>query len=125
MSARIVSIELKRHDKVRANIDLPGVPAGTPGKVLVVSGLSWVRYRVLFENGVEHGLLDGRHLVRPRDFIPLDERVAETASAEVATADGAEAAATGSAGAAENAFGVPAHLLERSKRARERVSAAG
>lgn len=125
MSARIVSIELKRHEKVRANVDLPGVPAGTPGKVLVVSGLTWVRYRVLFENGVEHGLLDGRHLVRPRDFIPLDERVAETASAEVAAADGAEAAATGSAAAAENAFGVPAHLLERSKRARERASAAG
>ena len=57
MSARIVSIELKRHEKVRANVDLPGVPAGTPGKVLVVSGLTWVRYRVLFENGVEHGLL--------------------------------------------------------------------
>lgn len=125
MSARIVSIELKRHEKVRANIDLPGVPAGTPGKVLVVSGLSWVRYRVLFENGVEHGLLDGRHLVRPRDFIPLDERVAETASTEVAAADGDEAAATGGAGVAENAFGVPAHLLERSKRARERASAAG
>jgi hypothetical protein len=124
MSARIVSIELKRHEKVRANVDLPGVPAGTPGKVLVVSGLSWVRYRVLFENGVEHGLLDGRHLVRPRDFIPLDERVAEAASAEVAAADGAEADAAGGA-AAENAFGVPAHLLERSKRARERLSAAG
>jgi hypothetical protein len=125
MSARIASIELKRHEKVRANIDLPGVPAGTSGKVLVVSGLSWVRYRVLFENGVEHGLLDGRHLVRPRDFIPLDERVADTASTETAAAEGAEAASDGGAGAAENAFGVPAHLLERSKRARERLSAAG
>jgi hypothetical protein len=124
MSARIVSIELKRHEKVRANVDLPGVPAGTPGKVLVVSGLTWVRYRVLFENGVEHGLLDGRHLVRPGDFIPVDERVAETASTEVAAADGA-AAPEGGAVAAENAFGVPAHLLERSKRARDRLSAAG
>jgi len=125
MSARIVSIELKRHEKVRANVDLPGVPAGTPGKVLVVSGLTWVRYRVLFENGVEHGLLDGRHLVRPGDFIPVDERVAETARTEIAAADGAAAAPEGGAGAAENAFGVPAHLLERSKRARDRLSAAG
>lgn len=125
MPARIVSIELKRHEKVRANVDLPGVPAGTLGKVLVVSGVSWVRYRVLFENGVEHGLLDGRHLVRPNDFIPLDERVEEAAAD--ATVDGAadDEAGGATAGADDNAFGVPAHLLERSKKARERLTAAG
>ncbi len=123
MSARIVSIELKRHEKVRANVDLPCVPAGTPGKVLVVSGVTWIRYRVLFENGIEHGLLDGRHLVRPKDFIPVDERVAEVAT--VATADGAsDDAAAADSGAADNAFGVPAHLLERSKKARERLAPA-
>lgn len=123
MSARIVSIELKRHEKVRANVDLPGVPAGTLGKVLVVSGVTWIRYRVLFENGIEHGLLDGRHLVRPKDFIPVDERVAEVAA--VATADGAsDDAAAADSGVADNAFGVPAHLLERSKKARERLAAA-
>jgi hypothetical protein len=123
MPARIASIELKRHEKVRANVDLPGVPAGTPGKVLVVSGITWMRYRVLFENGVEHGLLDGRHLVRPKDFIPLDQRVEEEA---VVTADDgagvADAAADG-AGADDNAYGVPGHLLERSKKARERLLA--
>lgn len=125
MPARIVSIELKRHDKVRANVDLPGVPAGTLGKVLVVSGVSWVRYRVLFENGVEHGLLDGRHLVRPKDFIPLDERVEEEAAE--ATVDGVadDGAGAAAGGAADNAFGVPPHLLERSKKARERLAAAG
>ena len=81
MASRIHSIVLKRHEKVRANVDLPGVPAGTPGKVLVVSGVTWLRYRVLFENGVEHGMLDGRHIVRPNDFIPVDERVEEEAVA--------------------------------------------
>ena len=122
MSARIASIELKRHEKVCANIDLPGVPAGTRGKVLAVSGLTWIRARVLFANGVEHGLLDGRHLVRPRDFVPLDERVEDAAVAVAdATDAGGEAIDTG---AADNAFGVPAHLLERAKKARERLAPA-
>src|SRR5688500_14874449 len=123
MTARIASIELKRHEKVRANIDLPGVPAGTLGKVLVVSGLTWMRYRVLFDNGVEHGLLDGRHLVRPKDFIPLDERV-EVEEAATVGADVSGDGATTEAGD-DNEFGVPAHLLERAKKARERFAAAG
>lgn len=124
MSARIASIVLKRHEKVRANVDLPGVPAGTPGKVLVVSGVTWLRYRVLFDNGVELGMLDGRHLVRRGDFIPLGERVAvaDTAAAPGDSAAGDSGAAE--VGAADNAFGVPAHLLERSKKARERLAAA-
>ncbi len=121
MAARIASIELKRHEKVRANVDLPGVPAGTPGKVLVVSGVTWARYRVLFANGVELGMLDGRHLVRRGDFVPLDQRVVEAA---VETQVETDAAPAGDAGADDNAFGVPAHLLERSRKARERLTAA-
>jgi hypothetical protein len=49
-------------DRVEAVHDLPGVPEGTPGKVLIVTGLSWIRYRVRFDNGVELNLLDGHHL---------------------------------------------------------------
>lgn len=120
----IASAPFKRHDKVRANVDLPGVPAGTTGKVLVVSGVTWVRCRVLFANGVEHGLLDARHLVRPKDFIPLDQRVPEEASETKSAADDGAADAGDAGGAADNAFGVPAHLLERSKKARERLAAA-
>jgi len=124
MTARIASIELKRHEKVRANVDLPGVPAGTPGKVLVVAGLTWMRYRVLFANGVEHGLLDGRHLVRPKDFIPVDERVEveAVAASDDGAAEGGDAGDT--AAGDDNEFGVPAHLLERAKKARERFAAA-
>jgi hypothetical protein len=43
----------KRHQKVVAAVDLPGVPAGTRGKVMLDTGLTWVRYRVRFDNGVE------------------------------------------------------------------------
>lgn len=122
----IEQIDLKRHARVRANIDLPGVPAGTYGKVLVVSGVTWIRYRVLFDNGVELGLLDGRHLVKPDDFIPVDQRVADVV-VEDGVAGDAEASADGEgeAAAADNPFGVPSHLIERSKRARERLTAAG
>ena len=109
----LIPVDLKRHQKVRAWSDLPGVPNGTFGKVLQVSGVSWIRYRVLFENGVEHGLLDGRHVVDPRDWVPVDERVEEQAVAEVAAADG-DGGETAAA-AADNPFGIPGHLLERSK----------
>jgi hypothetical protein len=117
--ARIHSILLKRHEKVVANIDLPGVPIATPGKVLQTAGLTWLRYRVLFENGVEHGLLDGRHIVRPGDFVPLDERVEEEATVGTEAAEGGEAAAEGGG---DNEWGVPAHLLERAKAARARLA---
>ncbi|MDZ7678771.1 MAG: hypothetical protein U5K29_09475 [Acidimicrobiales bacterium] len=47
---------LRRRQKVRAAFDLPGVPAGTPGKVALVNGFGpWIRYRVIFDNGVDRG----------------------------------------------------------------------
>ena len=49
-------------DKVVAAEELPGVPVGTRGKILMVTGLEWIRYRVLFENGVELNLVDGHYL---------------------------------------------------------------
>ncbi len=56
--------EFSRKDRVEAAQDLPGVPEGTPGHVVMVTGLSWIRYRVDFDNGVEMSLLDG-HYLRP------------------------------------------------------------
>jgi hypothetical protein len=59
--------ELRKGDTVVAVDELPRVPAGTQGRVLLVSGLRWIRYRVDFENGVSVGSIDGRHLARPGD----------------------------------------------------------
>lgn len=53
---------LGMHDKVVAVTDLPGVPAGTPGKITVANGLQWKRFWVLFDTGVELGHLDARHI---------------------------------------------------------------
>lgn len=58
----------RKREKVVAAVDLPGIPAGTPGKVVLVNGLSWIRYRVFFENGAEMGSLDHRHLVRRSEW---------------------------------------------------------
>jgi hypothetical protein len=47
---------LRRRQKVRAAFDLPGIPAGTPGRVTLVNGFGpWIRYRVIFENGEDRG----------------------------------------------------------------------
>jgi hypothetical protein len=118
----LTPVDLKRHQKVRAWTDLPGVPVGTKGKVLQVGGVSWIRYRVLFENGVEHGLLDGRHIVDPKDWVPVDERVEVEVVDDTAAADG-DGAGAGEAAGADNPFGIPAHLLERAKAARARREA--
>ena len=54
--------EFARKDRVVAAEDRPGVPMGTAGVVVMVTGLSWIRYRVRFDNGVELNMLDGRYL---------------------------------------------------------------
>ena len=58
----MVDTQYSRKDRVVAAEDLPGVPEGTPGRVVMVGGLSWIRYRVRFDNGPELNLLDGRYL---------------------------------------------------------------
>lgn len=60
--------ELLFHDKVVAAEDLPGVPAGTPGKVTLKNGFRWIRYRVLFENGADIGSLDRAQLALPDEW---------------------------------------------------------
>jgi hypothetical protein len=53
----------KRHAKVVAAVDLPHVPAGTPGRVLYVAGVTWIRYHVLFDNGESLSSLDADQLM--------------------------------------------------------------
>lgn len=55
-------LALRLGDKVRSTVELPGVPAGTEGKVILANGFNWRRHRVLFVNGVELGHLDGRSI---------------------------------------------------------------
>ena len=55
-------LDLRLRDRVVADVDLADVPAGTEGRVLLANGFNWQRYRILFDNGVELGDLDARHI---------------------------------------------------------------
>ena len=113
---------IRRHQKVVATINLPGVPEGTLGKVRVANGFAWYRYWVDFENGVELGHVDHRNLVRAGDWVRFQGERAETSlqvSKEVDHPDGDNGDNGGET--AENRLGVPEYILERSREARARL----
>jgi hypothetical protein len=120
-----------RKDRVVAAVDLPGIPAGTKGKVTFVEGFSWVRYWVRFDNGVVRGSINRKHLARPQDWERILERRAQGLSDDdagpAAAAGGASGDATGgedtAAGAVVNGVSIPAFLLERSQNRRTALSA--
>jgi hypothetical protein len=55
-------LDLKMGDRVESIVDLPGVPAGTAGKVILANGFNWQRYRVAFVNGIEVADCDQRNI---------------------------------------------------------------
>jgi hypothetical protein len=128
MSKGVVT-EFRRNERVRVLDDMPGVPKGTEGKVLLVDGFTWTRYRVAFDNGYDLGSIDGGHLSRPKEFEAALAQRASATTATVATSngegDGAASAAAESAGESKvvNGVSIPGHLLQRSKSARERLGA--
>jgi hypothetical protein len=116
---------LHKGDKVTATVDLPGVPTGTTGRVKLVNGLTWTRYWVFFDNGVQLGQISQESLVRSKQWSAYQDHQANRAEAATATtvaasADGA--AADAGAPAAGAGSKIPDHLLER---ARNRKKALG
>src|SRR3954469_3924267 len=77
---------LRRKERVVAAVDMPGIPEGTAGKVIVVEGLTWIRYWVRFENGVVRGSLNRKHLARPNEWTEILRR-RELGEDDPATAD--------------------------------------
>ena len=117
---------LRRKEKVRAASDLRGVPEGTHGRVIVANGLSWIRYWVAFENGVDMGSIDRSDLVRTDEwdqFLVDRELAAQQAEAggdgEEAVGD-TEGGGDAGGGATVNGVVVPQLLLDRTKAALDR-----
>jgi len=112
-------------ERVVATTDMPGVPEGTTGNVIVVEGLTWIRYWVRFDNGVVRGSLNRKLLARPSEWTEIVRRreagedLVTEEEAETATVDGAAATAGAGDSVMVNGVSVPAHLLERSKNRRQ------
>ena len=108
--------------RVVSTVDMKGVPRGTTGKVIFVQGLSWIRYWVLFDNGIRVGTLDRSKLATLADW---ENKAGSSAEVVAVAAGGAVASVSGGGdtGAGESIGGVPAHLLEKSKAARARWAA--
>ena len=85
------------------------------------NGITWKRYWVRFENGELLGHVDHDNIVITRAWDQFfAEKAAAEAAAEEGSAGGGSAEAAGG-GAADNAFGVPQYLLDRTNAALERL----
>jgi hypothetical protein len=117
---------LQAQERVTLTRDIRGVPEGTNGKIKVANGLTWARYWVQFDNGEWVGSVSAADLVREGDYEDFKKRRAEEALRPKVEEKPAAAAATDSGAAAGGAASrVPAHLLERSQKARARKAAGG
>ena len=118
---------LQKKEIVKAAINLRGVPEGTMGRVILSSGLDWVRYWVAFENGVELGSLHRDTLVREAEwdaYLVQRERsqeIAESDSEDQDSSQESDSQSLGSGGVEVNGVLVPQLLLDRTKAALERL----
>lgn len=81
----------RRRQKIAAAVDLPGVPVGTFGKVWFVSGVTWIRYHVAFDNGIEIANVDGAQIVDRKEWL-AEQAEREQAELEVQRAEAREKA---------------------------------
>ncbi|MEY2423734.1 MAG: hypothetical protein QOI95_3801 [Acidimicrobiaceae bacterium] len=115
---------LKPKERIVATADMPGIPEGTTGKVILPEGLTWIRYWVRFDNGVVRGTIDRSKLARPGEWAELVRRRESgedmTVTASAASGDTAPAAAAAEGESIMiNGVPVPGFLIERSKARRE------
>lgn len=116
---------LDKGDRVVLTTDLREVPEGTEGKVVLVVGLSWIRYWVAFDNGVAVGSINRRHLATPAEWKRRLERGDEVDGGDAEAGDDTEAAGDDGGGGGYTHAGVlvPQLLIDRAKAARERLGA--
>ena len=121
------SRDLRKGAKVVARTALRDVPEGTAGKVVLVAGLTWIRYWVRFENGISLGTVDRKALATPeewrRHLNGEEDEVATGAATDGDDAGGEAAADEGGGATTPNGTFVPQKHLDRAKAARARLAA--
>lgn len=115
----------RRGELVMATRDIRGIPSGTEGKVQLHNGLgTWDRYWVLFGDR-QVGQVDHDDLTRPYQHDEWLQREKDRAEAALRSAEEesqeAQEASSGGDGGGGVASQIPAHLLERSKAAKQRL----
>jgi len=116
---------LGKKSEVIAATELPGVPVGTKGRVVIINGLSWIRYWVRFENGITMGSINRSALATPDEWARKLAGGGDDAGAGAgaSTADAGGDEADDGAGVVVNGVTIPTRLIERSKAARARLAA--
>ena len=123
MATALAPDQLRKGAKVIATTDLRGVPEGTTGKVMMVSGLTWIRYWVRFDNGVSLGSIRREALATKKD---LEAEAAGLVTDEVDDDEAGEGESSGG-GATDGVTTpagtfVPQKFLDRAAAARARLS---
>lgn len=116
------SAKFKRGTRVVATTNLRGVAEGTAGNVRIAVGLTWLRYRVSFDNGADVGSVGHEKLIAEADWphfkenrARLEAEAAEAAKEKAAAAKAAPPPAASDAGAGNDRL---AAMLARSKAAK-------
>jgi hypothetical protein len=123
MATATATDQLRKGAKVTAAVALRDVPEGTEGRVTMVSGLTWIRYWVRFDNGVSLGSIS-------RDKLITREQLESDGDLDMDVDEAAEGGATAAAGdeagdgvATPSGTVVPQKLIDRSAAARVRLGA--
>ena len=122
--AKTATKNLRKGDKVVSTADLRAVPEGTAGKVIVVNGLTWIRYWVRFDNGEVLGSISRDKLATKQDLLDRANGVGLDSGEDAGAEGGGEAAAAEDTGGVTTPNGtfVSQKHIDRAKAARARLT---
>ncbi len=126
-NARTLDTPFRKGEKVQTTEAIADIAQGTEGKVKLANGLgNWRRYWVMFPSGEIRGQISHEQLVRPSQLEDWHQREVDREQAALRSAEATEAveAATDAGGGGENGLAalVPAHILDRSRAAKARLT---